>query len=247
MKLQLISDLHTEFHQGPKRLLASLPIAPNLDFLVVAGDSVVIQRQHEQDILPFFKWASAQARHVLWIEGNHEYYGSNNSQQTDIQIAAYVGKYPNIHWLRNEEITLDGVHFYGGCMWFPNADGLNSLYERELSDFSQIKDIRNWVYGSNLQFRFNADRLVREDTIVISHHLPHPNSTPPMFRGSSTNRFFVSDESNLILEKQPRLWFHGHTHGACDYTLGRTRIICNPYGYPSERGSSEYPQIVLDV
>jgi Icc-related predicted phosphoesterase len=247
VKLQLISDLHLEFHQGPKRVLEALPIASNLDFLVIAGDSVVVNRQHEQEIIPFFKWASAQARHVLFIEGNHEYYGSKDSMHTDIQLAAYVGRWPNIHWLRNEWIGIDGVEFYGGCMWFPNKDGLNQLYERMIADFSQIKDLGHWVYNSNTQFRYEANRLVTPKTIVISHHLPHPESTPPMFRGDQSNRFFVSDESELIREKQPRLWLHGHTHSPCDYMLGETRVVCNPYGYPSERGSREYPQVLLEV
>ncbi len=247
MLLQLISDLHLEFYQGPKRILEALPIASNLDFLVIAGDSIVVNRQHEQEIIPFFKWASAQARHVIWIEGNHEYYGATDSQHTDIRLAAYVGRYKNVHWLRCEEITLDGVHFYGGCMWFPDKDGLNQIYEKIIADFSQIKDLRRWVYGSNLMFRHNANRFVTKDTVVISHHLPHPASTPPMFRGDQGNRFFVSDESQLIAEKQPRLWLHGHTHSPCDYKLGETRVLCNPYGYPRERGSAPYPQILVEV
>lgn len=247
MRLQLISDLHLEFHKGPKRVLESLPIASDLDFLVIAGDSIVPERQHEQDIIPFFKWASGQARYVIWIEGNHEYYGSHDSSRTNIKIAGYLGKWPNIHWLRNEEITLDGIHFYGGAMWFHDRDGLNCLYQHLLSDFSQIKDIRYWVYRENNNFRHYGNQFIKPETIVVTHHLPSPMSTPPMYRNDQTNRFFVSDETDLILAKQPRFWFHGHTHLPNDYMLGETRVLCNPYGYPSERGGTPYPQIVLEV
>jgi Icc-related predicted phosphoesterase len=246
MKLQLISDLHTEFHDNVKRLLEHIPIAPDLDFLVVAGDTFVVNRQHEQDILPSLRFFSRSARHVIWIEGNHEYYGTKISSDTDTQIAKYLSVFPNIHWLRNEEITLDGVHFYGGPMWFPNADGLDQLHEREISDFSQIKDLRLWVYLSNKLFRHFAREQIDTNTIVVSHHLPHYNSVPHIYR-SCDSRFFVSDESKLIAEKQPRYFLHGHTHTACDYWLGKTHVICNPYGYPSERGSTPYLPVVVEV
>jgi Icc-related predicted phosphoesterase len=221
-------------------------MAPDLDFLVVAGDTFVVNRQHEQDIIPSLKFFSKSARHVIWIEGNHEYYGTKVSSDTDIRIAKYLSQFPNIHWLRNEELTIEGVHFYGGPMWFPNADGLDQLHEREINDFYQIKDLRQWVYSSNLQFRHFGRERIKENTIVVSHHLPSYASVPPIYRGCDS-RFFVSDETKLIAEKQPRLWLHGHTHGACDYMLGNTRVVCNPYGYPAERGSVPYPLVVLDV
>jgi Icc-related predicted phosphoesterase len=64
VKLQLISDLHTEFYQGPKHILKNVEIVPNLDFLVVAGDSVVFSTQPEQEVKPVFRFFSEHARRV---------------------------------------------------------------------------------------------------------------------------------------------------------------------------------------
>jgi predicted phosphodiesterase len=64
VKLQLISDLHTEFYQGPKHILKDVEIVPNLDFLVVAGDSVVFSTQPEQEVKPVFRFFSEHARRV---------------------------------------------------------------------------------------------------------------------------------------------------------------------------------------
>jgi Icc-related predicted phosphoesterase len=246
MKLQLISDLHTEFHKSVKRLLETISIAPDLDFLVVAGDTFVVNRQHEQDIVPSLKFFSASARHVIWIEGNHEYYGTKISSEADVRIAQYLAQWPNIHWLRNNSIFIEGIHFYGGPMWFPNADGLDQLHEREINDFLQIKDLRLWVYLSNKLFRHYAYEQINEKTIVVSHHLPSYTSVPQMYR-LADSRFFVSDETKLIAAKQPRFWLHGHTHSPCDYMMGNTRVVCNPYGYPAERGVTPYPQVVIEV
>ena len=247
VKLQLISDLHTEFHRGSKRLLESLPIAPDLDFLVVAGDSVVFSQQPEQNVKPVFRFFAEHARHVLIVEGNHEYYSAISAERTEAKMADYVSRHENIHWLRNSEIKLDDVQFFGGTMWFPDRDGLNQTYEKKIADFSQIKNLGHWVYQRNQEFSDHAQELVRQDTIVVTHHLPHARSTPETFCGDQLNRFFVSDQTKLIEEKQPRLWLHGHSHVACDYTLGNTRVVCNPYGYPHERNGRPYPQAVLEV
>ena len=39
--------------------------------------------------------------------------------------------------------------------------------------------------------------------------------------------------TNLIMDndKKIKYWIHGHTHDACDYMIGDTRVLCNPRGY----------------
>ena len=39
------------------------------------------------------------------------------------------------------------------------------------------------------------------------------------------------DMTPFILERQPQLWLHGHTHDSRDVTIGKTRLLCNPFGY----------------
>jgi len=245
MRLQLISDLHSEFYLQPLQFCESIAIAPDLDFLVIAGDLVVPARQDINVVTGIFHHFSTKAPHVLYVEGNHEFYGSSPAR-TLFDLKSFMPQ--NYTWLRNEEASINGIHFYGGAMWFPNADGMDGLYRDELNDWSQIKDLGGHVYDQNREFTWNAGKLVRPETIVISHHLPHANSTPKMYEKSHCNRFFVSDQTKLIEEKQPRLWFHGHTHFPCGYHLGETHVLCNPYAYPKERKyMGKYPTVVLDV
>jgi hypothetical protein len=43
------------------------------------------------------------------------------------------------------------------------------------------------------------------------------------------------------------LWIHGHTHTAFDYTVGNTRVVCNPRGYVHRRtGELENPLFTWD-
>jgi hypothetical protein len=48
----------------------------------------------------------------------------------------------------------------------------------------------------------------------------------------------------------PALWVCGHTHHVSDVRVGRTRIVCNPYGYlrvPNERNNGFRPDLVIDT
>lgn len=58
-------------------------------------------------------------------------------------------------------------------------------------------------------------------TIVVSHHLPHPASLP-------------EPHTDLVMDRGPDLWVHGHVRRAADYEVGRTRVICNPRGHADE-------------
>jgi predicted MPP superfamily phosphohydrolase len=244
-RLQLISDLHTEFLRGKEeQFIDDLPIAEKLDFLVVAGDTVVIASQPEYIVDVIFSKLSKMAEHVLVLMGNHEYYGSSKKQADDA-FAGVLRNYQNVLWLDNEGITLSGVRFFGGAMWYPNADGLNQIYEHQINDSRLIRQF-NWAEKENALFTNAALKFVTPDTIVISHHMPHPACIDPKYVGSTLNRFFMSDQTEVIATKRPRLWLAGHTHDRSDTTVEDTRIIINPLGYPNEN-PGPYPQVILEV
>ena len=60
---------------------------------------------------------------------------------------------------------------------------------------------------------------------------------------------FSSDLSEFILNHpQIKLWTHGHTHDEFDYTIGSTRIVCNPRGYANyERQADEFKLKFVEI
>ena len=48
----------------------------------------------------------------------------------------------------------------------------------------------------------------------------------------TANGAFASDLEPLIARHRPRLWIYGHIHWSVDTTLGATRVLANPGGYP---------------
>ena len=93
--------------------------------------------------------------------------------------------------------------------------------------------------------------LVKGDparTIVVTHHAPSIRSIVDRYRPDPVSAAFASNMDDFILEHQPRLWIHGHTHESFDYQIGKTRVVCNPLGYASaEENKGFRPDYTLVV
>jgi hypothetical protein len=181
-----------------------------------------------------FGWFCTRFRHVVFVTGNHEYY-KTSPPVADALLAAAEEALPNLHVLNPGVAVIDRRRFVGATLWFPPTPE-EPAYRRFLTDFSIIRDFVPWVHEAHAAQLAFLRANVREGDVVVTHHLPHPNSTPPVFVGSPLNRFFVADDAaELVAQAGARLWFHGHTHAPCDYVVGKTRVLCNPRGYPHER------------
>jgi Icc-related predicted phosphoesterase len=53
--------------------------------------------------------------------------------------------------------------------------------------------------------------------------------------------------SRFIVESEAQLWVHGHIHYCRDYTLGKTRVLANPRGYPTESRQGFDPGLIVEV
>jgi len=65
--------------------------------------------------------------------------------------------------------------------------------------------------------------------------------------GSPYNIFYANELDLLIEDKKPALWLHGHTHESRDYKIGKTRIICNPRGYPGAVNPNFNSNLILTL
>ncbi|MCJ0761771.1 metallophosphoesterase [Variovorax terrae] len=234
MKLNLLSDLHLS--QG------ALPRPCNdADVVVLAGD---IARPDEA-----VAWASGFDRPVLYVPGNHEFYGGSLPGTRAELRRLCAGT--RIELLDDEVRVIDGVRFLGSTLWtdfllFSDPDGRSASVEaafRFMRDFSRIRISEDsealfTPLDAALLFRRHeawlAQRLAEPHagpTVVITHHAPSPRSIHPRFAGSPLNACFVSNAEHLLDGRRAQLWIHGHTHDSFDYTVNGTRVVCNPRGY----------------
>lgn len=247
--LHVLSDLHL----GAQGL--DVP-STQADIVVLAGD---ISRP-----APAIDWASKLAKPVLYVPGNHEFYGGTISGTLRDLKARAQGT--NVIVLDNDAIVLDGVRFLGTTLWTDfNLFGPGMARDKAIvealafmRDFTRIRmaddaaatmsvDDMEGLYRQ--QRTWLADALSRPFdgiTVVITHHAPSPRSIHPRFAGSAINTCFVSDNESLMGADRVALWIHGHTHNSFDYRVKGTRVLCNPRGYMLS-GQPENPDFRPDL
>lgn len=252
MRLLVISDLHLEF--GPFKLPSPLP---DFDVAVFAGDigkpiSAAIEWIQSE------RQKSLKDRPIIYVPGNHEFYGSEmKSALVDGSAAAAAA---DINLLARQSVVIDGVRFIGCILWTdyrllrkPKISMI--VAGQELNDHRLIRYREDdghysrfmpWHAAAEhrLDLAFIRSELATEHhgpTVVVTHHAPHSGSVQPRHQGSALSPAFASDLSALIGGYQPELWIHGHDHGSHDYRVGRTRVLANQAGYPNLHGDRENP------
>ena len=223
MRTLILSDLHFEFHKDLGRAMVD-DLPQDVDLVILAGD-ICLAHQIPSAMAMF---CDAFPR-VIYLHGNHEFYHSDREEVLGYTQDA-VEDFDNLIWLDNDTVELEGVRFVGAPMWFRDNPKARP-YKRLMSDFGLIEDFEAWVYEENAATLAYFDQHVRKGDVVLTHYVPTFRSVHPRWAGSQLNAFFVCDMEPLILEREPRIWIHGHTHDSFDYLLGSTQVICNPFGY----------------
>jgi predicted phosphodiesterase len=240
MKLNVLSDLHLSL--GP------LPIPGNDADVVILGGDIARPRQA-------VAWAAGFAKPVLYVPGNHEFYG--DSIAGTVAELKHLSAGSGIRVLDDEEVVIGGVRFLGTTLWtdfglFGDRERRAAAMreaQRFMRDFSSIRlgDASFTPEASAALFKRHAAWLESKlaqphagPTVVITHHAPSRKSIHPRFAASLMNACFVSDAEHLIDGRRARLWIHGHTHDSFDYLVNGTRVLCNPRGY-AKNGVNENP------
>ena len=94
--------------------------------LALCGDIVVADAQGEQRIRDIFEFLSRQAKHLLFVPGNHEYWGTKarpgKKGRTERILRGCIDRLPNV---RSDEITkwlrLPGCAFFAAQCGSPNT------------------------------------------------------------------------------------------------------------------------------
>ena len=237
MRLRILSDLHLEFHRDNGASFIKDQKDKDYDVLILAGD--ITTEKHLGEVLSLWR-KSVGDRNIVYVPGNHEYYDSSISKVQNT-FDAWSKQDNKLHVLDNSQVTIDGVKFVGSTLWFAHS-GKPERGDEDLNDFHLIGGFRNWI---SQQAKDSAQYLkdnVKEGDIVITHHLPHPKSIHPRFAGSYLNKYFLHDVSDVVENSAAKLWVYGHTHSSFDFTVSKTRLVCNPFGYLRYEQNSEFKE-----
>ncbi|NYT79681.1 metallophosphoesterase [Alcaligenaceae bacterium] len=252
-RLHILSDLHLG-------VAGMAHPHTDADIVILAGD---ISRPAQA-----IAWARDFDQPVLYVPGNHEFYGSNLPDT--INQLKELASGTQIHVLDNDEIILGGVRFLGSTLWSgfnlygsgPRREQAMQKAVEMIRDFSRIGSSEKAgttltpleverVFVKNCQWLENKlSQPHAGPTVVITHHAPSTKSVHPRFEGSLINCCFVSDSDHLMGADRTALWIHGHTHDSFDYTVNGTRVVCNPRGYvrgDTIENATFNPTLTIDV
>ncbi|WP_419953461.1 metallophosphoesterase [Methylobacterium sp.] len=261
MKIWIFSDTHRDISRRPWT-----PVAiPDADVAVVAGDI-------GHGLADSVSWLASAIRPfmpVVFVPGNHEFYGGIVSEERELGRRA--AELQDIVLLDDRTVTLGGCTFSGATLWTDYA-----LYGRHMQAeamrvaLALMNDHRMIAAATRPTWRrfrpqealdlhqasraFLSDALLIADPpegrtrqhVVVTHHAPAPGSITTAFAGNRLNPAFVSDMADLIDEARPALWIHGHMHSRIDYRIGATRIVANPLGYDDENFAFD-PGLVIET
>lgn len=258
MKIRIASDVHTEFLQIDEiedYVLDCLPELPedNETTLILAGD---IGSMHKPvQLIEFIERVSKRFKEVLYIPGNHEYYGGNLKSTPEI-IRELIADLGNVFFSTMGGANIGGVPVVMATLWtnYDNGDRISMLQAHQsMNDYRHIKRGNSLATPQDMLEIHNhtvewLNGVILDGTIVVTHHMPSFKSVPEAYKYERVNGAYASDLEQLILDTKPALWIHGHTHDACDYKIGDTRILCNPHGYGRQHTNNGYnPRLVVDI
>ena len=263
MLVRPFSDFHAEFWQPNKIPSVLEMVVPPLPtdketIILVAGDIGLAHRQ--ETWLNVVCILAKRFRAVIYVEGNHFFY-HNDFLGRIHELKTNHSMPKNVHFLENESVDINGILFVGATLWtdFLGKDFFKMQSARKnMNDFVVIKkpDGARLMPEETVDLFQESKRYIFETlanagdrkTVVVTHHGVSPLSIHERFRGDSLNCAFMTDLSNEIIDHGPNLWVHGHTHNSFDYTLGKTRVVVNPYGYKDVELNPQYDrQLVIEL
>lgn len=245
MKIQIKSDMHNEFYgrydqgihdafKADKAMFNPRFINPETNVLVLAGD--IVNGSFDEQVAELKAWLTSLSIPVIYVPGNHEYWGSTLAATNKKLSEAFANT--NVHFLNNDYVIIEDTVFVGGTLWTDLLDPLAQAAHGGWIDFSKIDEFRlvDWMHEHNKCLKkfeevLRFDQFRGKKKVLATHHLPSNRSSPERFRGNLDNAFFISNLEDFLLDHEPDLYIHGHTHDSFDYRIGGTRIVCNPYGY----------------
>lgn len=248
MKIQVLSDLHIEFESFEY-------LTTDCNVVVLAGDI------HVKDKGAIWAAATILDKPVLYVLGNHEFYGKAYPKLIG-DIKAKV-KGTNIHVLEKDVVSIEGVNFLGCTLWTnfelfgePRISGYEC--QQIMSDYKKIRVSPQYYKLRSIDVALIHKHSVNwlkselacrrgETNVVITHHGPSIRSLPKGKEVEISSAAYVSDLEDFIDEYKPTLWVHGHMHDSSDYTIGDCQVVCNPRGYPDEKNPDFSSTFTVDV
>lgn len=243
MKLRILSDIHVEFFECTPPSVAA-------DAIILAGDVGAG--------LDGIRWSAEQfgasGLPVIYVPGNHEFYGWAMETWRAEAAACAADKGILLGDMASFRLEKEGeppVRVIASTLWTDfavfgehRADYCGALVQRALYDYRAITYLESRLAWQDtrelheqairwMQKECEKANAVGEKVVVVSHHAPSLRSASPKYADDLVTAGFASNLEEFA-SQHVDLWVHGHMHNSSMYTLGRCRVVANPRGYPAQ-------------
>jgi hypothetical protein len=260
LNIQIVSDLHLEFHASKAKFNFIKPSAP---ILALVGDICCLGTDDDfetfkrfiAEILPSYEL-------IIFISGNHEMYVNVNKQpitltQTMEGINYRVRSFfkqtsKKLHYLQNNTLKItSGKKQYviiGTTLWSNIPSSQYNRIEQAMSDYNYIyvvdkptgKPRKLTASDVSMTFRKSYNYIkhqllkasaTKANAIVLTHHRPLLKDS---YNILTYDVAYMSDCSALF--SRPLIfWGFGHLHEKVDQVVNGVRIYSNCKGYPYQK------------
>lgn len=245
ISFDLISDLHIETWDS-----FDWTGQATSQFCILAGDVA----KDREIVLETLDHLSRCYRMVFYIDGNdeHKYFmGEIGQSYNDLNQA--IGKIPNVVFLQDSVIVMDGIAIIGTNGWwgFDLDHNIDSDDTRRWWESYQI-DPTNSQYVEDLS-RTDAAYIIKtvqklqrhpdvKKIIIVTHTVPrkdlvdHDISLEGSYKLNCMGNSLMSLALNTDTESKIHTWCFGHYHNSVDRIIDGIRYVNNCRG----RGDTEY-------
>jgi Icc-related predicted phosphoesterase len=196
MKIAFISDTHSS-HKACEQWLKDLNKWDefcNADILCHSGD--ISRLGVLKEVTAFLEWFNELPnRYKIFIAGNHDFFFEYTPLQ---EIEELLKKYPNIIYLNDSGITIEGINFWGSPItpWYHNWA------------FNRTRSLGKGGIKGGIKEHWD---LIPQNTDVLLVHGPPFDILDKTWRNDSTGCIDLLNTINLI---KPQIVAFGHIHEA---------------------------------
>lgn len=241
VSFDLISDLHVETWPEPFDWtgMATSVIA------VVAGD---ISRDREL-VVQTLEHLSECYKAVIFVDGNDEHrWTLDDLEGSYDSLKASIQHIPNLIFLQNNVVVIDGVGFVGSNTWwtydFDNTESYESTKQWFADRYKVSLEIANNIEScafTDINYLVKSMKKLQthqdiKQLVVITHTVPTVELIQHDIDLEGTHMLNCSGNSHLMktfvedTEGKIHTWCFGHYHGDVDTVLHGVRFVNNCRG-----------------
>ena len=188
MKLTFLSDTHT------RQRLISYSDLPGGDLLIHSGD-IMNSGYNKNDIFDFLYWYDSIPGYdkKVFIAGNHDRMFENHPED----VKEWLSKFPNIIYLQDQAITVDGIKIYG---------------------LPHTPEFYNWAFNlpkNSLQLAAKWEGIPDNTDILITHGPSF--GTLDTVTGRQYDHLGCELLAQRIEDIKPKIHVCGHIHSGYGY------------------------------